>query len=328
MHMIDSPRAAAVQMRDPRSALASGELQTDNVTALERFDRAFAFGPEAAERARARFEEETGQPSVRLAATTPFVFKYLLEEAFVGGDAERETIQFHIVGAGEYTVSFDEAELEVVAGRTGDATARVVTSRDTFGGMTLYKVRAASAAAEAQKARLAGGVGQELDEHQLALVAGGKGSDTSCFSDYGCGGDILVCGGDDCGGDILVVGCRSDYDGCAGNACYSDTCSSDYCAGDACGADSGGGGCAADACGAASCPSDACGAAACPADVCSTAACLQDLCGADGCLADYCGADACGAAACAADLCPIDACLVDACAVNLLPIPGPFNTTG
>lgn len=319
MQIIDSPRAASVQMRDPRAALISGELQTDNVLALQSFQEAFSFSPEAVERARKHYEADTGIASVHVSKSTPFVFKYLLSESFIGGSAKGETINFYIVGEGEFTVRFDDGSLEVIEGRSGRDGARVVMSRNTFGGIIFFSIRAASAAAVAQKQRVSQGVGVELSDVQLALVAGGKGSDGSCFSDY-CGGDILVCGGDMtvCGGDG-GVSCPNDY--CGGDACFSDNCGADVCAADACYSDTGPiGTCTADGCAAAVCGGDACGVAACPGDACAEAACFQDLCGGDACGADFCGGDACGAAACGADLCPIDACLADFCFVNLIPV--------
>ncbi|UUL84024.1 Cys-every-fifth RiPP peptide CefA [Sphingomonas qomolangmaensis] len=248
------------------------------------------------DRARLRYEADTGRASVHVSEATPFVFRYLLEEAFVGNLQGRERIQFHIVGSGEYTVSFDSEEVEVEAGWTGEPTARLVTSRETFGGMTLFKVMAASSAAQQRQQTLGAEVGRELSDHQLASVAGGKGrSGDGCWSDTGCGGDILV------------VGCRSNYDGCAGDYCASAGCGIDGCAGAACGADyGGGGGCAADGCIGAACGADACGTAGCGAAGCAADACYQDLCG-----AAACGADACGAAICGADACAVDACLID-----------------
>lgn len=319
MRMIDSPRKMATQLRDPRSALASGELQADNVLALERFDRAFRFDPEALDRARRRFHSDTGHDAVKVSQGTQFVFGYLLEEAFVGGSSQAENLHFSVIGAGEYSVAFQGDTLEVHEGRVGESTGRIVTSRDTFNGMTLFKVMSTSTAAESVRLGLSA-TGRELHDYELASVAGGKGSDPACWSDYGCGGDILVCGGDsnNCGGDILVVGCREDYNYCAGDLCGSDLgCDYNACALDACYAAGGCdvAACVADGCGADGCRADGCVEAACGAAACSYAACHTEACGADACLAD-----ACLVAGCVVDVPPVDGCVVDGCLINVLPV--------
>jgi hypothetical protein len=312
-------------MRDPRSALAEGDLHTDNIPVLENFDRAFLFDAEALERARKRYQEDSGHANVHVSAATPFVFRYLLEEAFVGGVERVETLHVHVIGTGEYTVRFGPDEMEVAVGCTGDPTARLVTSRDTFGGMTLFKVMSASALSKQREDELAGRVGHELQDHQLAQVAGGKGSgDWSCGREqtYGCWEEIVVCGGNDC---------HSEFDPCYQNNCGAD-CAGNYCAGDFCGVDGGcgaegggGSGCGSDACGAAGCLADGCAAAACGGDGCAAAVCGGEMCGAAACYGETCGAaacaaDACGAAICGADIAPFDGCIVDACLVNIIPI--------
>lgn len=319
MQLIDNPRGGAHKIRDPRLALAQGELHVDDVTALEVFDQSFRFDPPAVERARQRFEAATGTADVRQSAAAGFAIHYLLEEAFVGSPGPAEKIYFNIVGEGEFTVGVTPDEFSLSEGLDPAATARMVCSRDTFAAMTLFKVMEARSLHGANN----NSVGRELSDHQLASVAGGKGSDPGCFGDTGCGGDILVvgCRSDyDCGGDILVVGCREDYycpadfDACAGDFCGDNSCGSDIGAGGGCGSDNClAAGCTADGCGSATCGADACAAAACPYDACGAAACFQDTCGIAGC-----SANACGGAACGADFAQ-GPCAIDACWLNVLP---------
>lgn len=331
MIVIDSNRQSGGRALDPRNALSMGELQCDNLPALLKFESAFNFGKDTMQAAALKFADDNGSTSVRMSQVSPFIFRYLLETAFVGGTGAQEGLQFHVLGHGAYGVIFDDESVEVFEGVLPAPSGHVVVSEQALGGMALFKAMLASAEANESRERIDQAVGRELSDAQLAFVAGGKGSSTPCYSDS-CGGDILVVGcrsDSDCGGDILVVGCRDDYcpgDFCAGDGCLSDYgCSYNACAGDGCLADGpcGTAGCAADACGAAGCGGNACGQATCAGDACAGDACYWDACGAAACGAaacggNYCPNDYCGADACGLDT-PIDLCTVDACAVDINP---------
>lgn len=323
MQLIDNPRGAAYRIRDPRLALAHGELHVDDVSALEIFDQSFRFTPDALERARSRYEADTGIADVKDSAAAKFTLRYLMDEAFVGSPGPSEKISLNIVGEGQFTVAVSPDEFRLSEGFEPDVTARMVCSRDTFCAMTLYKLAEARSLYGANN----NGVGRELSDHQLASVAGGKGSDPGCFGDTGCGGDILVVGcRSNCDSDYY---CPADYDACPHDVCGVASCMTDVgiggvCGADGCGADVGGGGvCSADGCLAAACGADACHTAACAADACTAAACPYDACGAaacwhDACALAACSANACGAASCGADIAQ-GPCAWDACFVNVLP---------
>lgn len=269
MQYIDNAKYGKTNILSPEQAVMSGQIRTDNLDDLRRFERCFPIQPEVvlalAEKINERF---TDVESITPGEKVKIIFNDLLPGCFSPAVASgwRATLQFTIGDRDTYTVDVADGKVNIQEGRHGTSTCSSTMEPDTL--FSVLRFEALNDAHQFDDVDVLDDgeeLNMELDDSQLELIAGGKGScgAEGCGAD-GCGAAATgagVCGGAACGAAATGAG-----------ACYSAVGGAT-----ACGAD----GCAAAGCGAA-----ACGAAACGANVCAIEACAADACGADACAID------------------------------------------
>lgn len=304
MQYIDQPDFGKKQILNPEQAVITGLIKTDNVDDLRTFQRLFPFKPEAvikiSNEVRGEAEASGGLSAGQKA---DIIFDRLLPEVFTPSAAPGWTgnIHFKIDNTDSHTVTVADGRAKVQEGLHGEPTSSVSMDAETMSAIMRFEaLRQADQLDEVNIVESEESMDAELDDSQLELVAGGKGT---CAAE--------ACGGDACGAEATGAGA------CGGAACGAAACGADACGADACGgAACGGAACGAAVSGVGVCGGDACAAAAGGAGACGGAACAADACGAAACGlaaggATACGADACGIAACGADACAADACGID-----------------